>query len=51
MLVVIYSMIRKGTTYSDLGPNYFDERKPQSVVRRAVERIEALGYKVTLEAA
>jgi len=48
ILVVIYSMIRRGTTYSDLGANYFDERNRQSVVNRAVRRIETLGYKVSL---
>lgn len=48
ILVVIYHMIHKGTTYSDLGANYFDERNRQSVVNRAVRRIETLGYKVTL---
>jgi transposase len=51
LLVVIYHMICKGTTYSDLGANYFDERNRQSVVHRAIRRIQTLGYKVTLEAA
>ncbi|MGQ9573628.1 MAG: IS110 family transposase [Dehalococcoidia bacterium] len=51
ILVVIYHMILKGTAYSDLGANYFDERNRQSVVKRAVRRIESLGYKVSLEVA
>ncbi len=51
LLIVIYSMIRKGTTYSDLGTDYLDERRPQSVIYKAAKRIEALGYRVTPEAA
>ncbi len=51
ILVVIYHMILKGTHYSHLGGNYFDERNRQSVVNRAVRRIETLGYKISLEVA
>ena len=51
ILVTIYHMLRDGTTYKDLGSNYFDERSRQTTVRRAAQRIERLGYKVTLEAA
>jgi len=51
ILVTIYHLLRYGTIYQDLGPNYFDERSQLATVRRAVRRIERLGYKVTLEAA
>jgi transposase len=51
MLVTIYFMLRDGTSYQDLGGNYFDERSRHITVRRAAQRIERLGYKVTLEAA
>lgn len=51
ILVTVYSMLRHGTTYQDLGGNYFDERSRQATIRRAAQRIERLGYKVTLEAA
>ncbi|MDO8690819.1 MAG: IS110 family transposase [Dehalococcoidia bacterium] len=51
ILVTIYYMLTRGTTYTDLGGNYFDERDRQATIRRAVRRIEALGYTVTLEAA
>jgi hypothetical protein len=50
ILVIIYHLLRDGTTYQDLGGNYFDERNRQATVRRAAHRIEALGYKVTLQA-
>jgi hypothetical protein len=51
ILVTIYWMLRKGSTYQDLGDNYFDQRTPLATVQRAARRIEQLGYKVTLEAA
>ncbi|HLE81567.1 MAG TPA: IS110 family transposase [Dehalococcoidia bacterium] len=51
ILVTIYYMLTRGTVYSDLGGNYFDERDRQATIRRAVRRIEGLGYTVTLEAA
>ncbi len=51
ILIIIYSMLRNGTVYKELGANYFDERNHQKVALRAVHRLEALGYKVTLEAA
>jgi transposase len=44
-------MLKRGTSYQDLGSNYFDQWDVQAVLRRSVRRIEALGYKVTLEAA
>ena len=49
ILVTIYYMLTRGTVYSDLGGNYFDERDRQATIRRAVRRIEGLGYTVTLK--
>jgi transposase len=51
ILVVIYHLLQRGTTYTDLGSNYFDERNKQVTLHRSVRRIEQLGYRVTLEAA
>ncbi len=51
MLVIIYHMLRDGMPYRDLGGNYFDEYDRNNTVRRAVKRIEKLGYTVTLDAA
>jgi transposase len=48
ILVIIYHMLKKGTHYQDLGPDYFDRLNERTVVSRAVARLEALGYKVTL---
>jgi transposase len=49
ILVIAYYIIKDGTTYQELGNTYFDKRDEQAVTRRAVKRLEALGYTVTLE--
>lgn len=51
ILVALYHMLRDGVTYEDLGPTWFDERDRRATVRRAVTRLEALGYRVNLEPA
>jgi transposase len=49
ILVIAYHILKNGTTYQDLGPNYFDERSRHRTIRRAVQRLQRLGYKVSLE--
>ena len=51
ILEMAYHIIKGGTAYEDLGVHYFDERDRQAVERRAVKRLEGLGFKVTLEPA
>jgi transposase len=51
ILVTIYSMLKNNTVYQDLGARFHDLLNPQQVIRRAISRIEGLGYKVTIEAA
>ena len=48
LLVTGYYLVTRGTTYQDLGANYFDERDREAVKRRAVCRLEKLGYQVQL---
>jgi transposase len=48
ILLIAYRIIRDGGTYEDLGSNYFDERNRRATLRRSVQRLERLGYKVTL---
>jgi transposase len=48
ILLIVYRILRDGTTYQELGGNYFDERDRQAVERRSVRRLEKLGYTVTL---
>jgi hypothetical protein len=51
ILLIAYRIVRDGSTYEDLGSNYFDERDRRATVRRSVQRLERLGYRVTVEAA
>jgi len=51
LLIIIYHMLKDGRRYRDLGANYYDGLNKQAVVKRAVKRLEALGYKVTVEPA
>jgi transposase len=48
ILVIAYHLIKDGTTYQDLGPNYFYERDQDKVIRRSVQRIERFGKTVTV---
>ncbi len=48
ILVIAYHLLAEGTTYRDLGHNYFDERDRQRVERRLVHRLHDLGSRVTL---
>jgi len=49
IIVAVYHMLSKAVDYVDLGGNYFDERRRESVERNAVKRLEGLGYTVHLE--
>jgi transposase len=48
ILVAVYHMLSRREPYRDLGGNYFDERKRESVTNRLVRRLEKLGYDVAL---
>jgi transposase len=48
LVVIIYHMLKGGTLYQDLGATYFENRDRQAVTRRAVKRLERLGYSVSL---
>ena len=49
ILVVIYHLLRRAAVHQHLGGNYFDEGDRQVTVRRAVNRLESLGYNVVLQ--
>ena len=51
ILKVIYHLLQERSSYRELGAAYFEQRDRQGIVRRAVRRIEGLGYKVSLDVA
>jgi transposase len=51
ILEIAFYVLRDGVTYQELGADYFDRRDRERTTRRHVQQLEALGFKVTLEAA
>ncbi len=48
ILTIGYHLLKDGTTYRELGGNYFDKRNLLRTTRRLVKRLEALGHRVIL---
>jgi transposase len=51
ILEIAYYIMRDGTTYRELGADYHDRRDAERAAHRHVRRLEALGYRVTVEKA
>ncbi len=51
LLVVIYHMLKNGSTYKDLGGDYFDKLNKNRLVPYLLRRFKDLGFRVTIEAA
>jgi transposase len=51
LLTVIYHMLKNGSTYQELGGDYFDKLNKNRLLPYFVRRIKDLGFQVTLEAA
>ena len=48
ILVIAYHLLKDGTDYTDLGPDYRARRDPAAAERRLIRRLEALGNTVTV---
>jgi len=51
IIIIIHNMLKSGTTYQDLGDLYFDKRDQERLVHRTVQRLQKLGYTVSLQVA
>src|SRR5215831_5462839 len=49
ILVILCHMLKKDTTYAELGADFLDRLQPERKTRYYVQRLQALGHKVTLE--
>ena len=49
ILLITYYLLKDGSTYHDLGPDFFDRRNQDALERRLVRRLEALGNKVSID--
>jgi transposase len=49
LLVIIYHLLRDGTTYRELGGDFLDRLEPDRLTRQLVRRLEKLGHQVVLQ--
>jgi transposase len=49
MLVLIYHMLKRKTTYQELGANYFERLDSERLTQGLVHRLERLGHEVILK--
>jgi transposase len=49
ILVIAYHILKRGTTYAELGQDFLARLDPERVTRNLVRRLQKLGHKVTLE--
>lgn len=49
LLVIFYHMLKFNVPYHDLGPDFFDQLKPEQYRRYLVKRLENLGFDVQLK--
>lgn len=49
VLIIAYTLLTRQQPYQDLGAVYFDRREQQRVERRLIQRLERLGYEVSLQ--
>lgn len=48
IIEIVYHLLSTGQLYQDLGVTYFDERDRRAIQRRLVQRLERLGFDVSL---
>lgn len=48
LLAIAYHLLLRGTTYQEVGEDYLAKRDPVRTTKRLVQRLEALGYSVSL---
>lgn len=45
---IAFCLLTRKEKYVDLGEDYFDKQKQQSIVKYAIRRLESLGYSVSI---
>src|SRR5262245_47784819 len=51
LLITVYHLLARQTSYRDFGPDYYDRRHAERVRNRAIHTLERQGYRVILEPA
>ena len=48
-LKIAYYLISRPEKYQDLGADYFDKKQPEKAKKKLIQRLEKLGYQVTVQ--
>lgn len=48
ILTIVYYILKRKQPYIELGPNYYEERKREVIVKHSIKKLESLGYKITI---
>jgi transposase len=49
LITIIFHLVRDGGVYQELGANHYDQQNKPKVTRKLVDRLQKLGYYVTLQ--
>lgn len=49
LLTIVFYVLRDGTVYRELGADHYDQQNKPKVTRKLVERLQRLGFYVTLQ--
>jgi transposase len=49
LLTIIFHIVRDGGVYKELGASHYDRQNKQKITRRLIDRLQRLGYYVTLK--
>ncbi len=48
ILNIAYHLLAEHTTYRELGPSYFEQRRADQLKRRCLDQLRNLGFQATL---
>ena len=48
ILRIAYHLLSENTTYRELSPTYFEQRRVEQLKRRSLDQLQRLGFQVTL---
>jgi hypothetical protein len=49
LITIIFHIVRDGSIYQELGANHYDQHNKPKITRKLVDRLQKLGYYVTLQ--
>lgn len=49
ILTVVYHMLKANVPYKELGPDFFEQRRKNEIVKKSIQRLEAFGYTVNID--